>query len=112
MSTEPRGLLIDYDFCTGCHSCEVACKQAHNYPAGVWGIRVHEFVQEKPNGAVEISYLPQPTDLCTLCEQRTQQGDVPSCVKHCQADCLRVGTITELLEVLAAKPKQVLFRLK
>lgn len=20
------GLLIDYDYCTGCHSCETACK--------------------------------------------------------------------------------------
>ena len=21
------GLLIDYEFCTGCHTCEVACKK-------------------------------------------------------------------------------------
>ena len=23
-----NGLLIDYEFCTGCHSCEVACRNA------------------------------------------------------------------------------------
>ena len=21
-----QGLLIDYEFCTGCHTCEMACK--------------------------------------------------------------------------------------
>ena len=25
------GLLIDYDFCIGCHVCEVACKQEHMF---------------------------------------------------------------------------------
>ena len=23
-----HGLLIDYEYCTGCQSCEVACKEA------------------------------------------------------------------------------------
>ena len=22
------GLLVDYDYCTGCHTCEVACRKA------------------------------------------------------------------------------------
>ena len=34
------GLLIDYEYCTGCQSCEVACKEEHNFPVGKWGIRV------------------------------------------------------------------------
>ena len=33
------GLLIDYHYCTGCLSCEVACQQEHNHPAGKSGIR-------------------------------------------------------------------------
>ena len=24
-----EGLLIDYEYCTGCHACEVACAEAH-----------------------------------------------------------------------------------
>ena len=28
------GLLIDYEFCVGCHACEIACKQEHNRPRG------------------------------------------------------------------------------
>ena len=33
-------LLIDYDYCTGCHSCEVACQQEHDYPVGTNGVVV------------------------------------------------------------------------
>ena len=35
-----NGLLIDYEFCTGCQSCEIACKQEHGFSVGTWGIRV------------------------------------------------------------------------
>ena len=35
-----NGLLIDYEFCTGCQSCEVACQKEHGFEAGTWGIRV------------------------------------------------------------------------
>ena len=36
-------LLIDYHYCTGCHSCEVACQQEHNYAAGTNGIMLREY---------------------------------------------------------------------
>ena len=48
-----NGLLIDYDYCTGCHTCEVACQQEHSYPAGEFGIKVTEYIletfEEKPS---------------------------------------------------------------
>ena len=34
------GLLIDYEYCTGCQVCEVACKEEHDFGVGKWGIRV------------------------------------------------------------------------
>ncbi len=104
-----KGLLIDYEFCTGCHTCEVACKQEHGYPAGKWGIKVNEFVQESFNNKVEISYLPFPTDLCNLCQQRTVHGELPACVKHCQAACMTYGEISQLAIEMEKKPKTVLF---
>ena len=45
------GLLIDYEYCTGCQSCEVSCKEEHGYPVGKWGIRV---VDEGPWGSMKI----------------------------------------------------------
>lgn len=40
-----NGLLIDYEFCPGCHSCEVACKEEHGFPVGKGGI---VFMQDGP----------------------------------------------------------------
>lgn len=33
-----NGLLIDYEYCCGCHTCEVACQKEHDYPVEVWGM--------------------------------------------------------------------------
>jgi len=103
-----KGLLIDYEYCTGCQSCVIACKQEHGYPVGKWGIKVHEFKQETFD-KVEIDYLPFPTDLCNLCASRTSEGELPSCVKHCQAACMKFGELAELVKFMEDKPKTVLF---
>ncbi len=104
------GLLIDYEYCTGCQSCEVACKEEHGYPVGKWGIRVHD------DGPWEIeehvfnwNKIPVPTDLCDLCADRTAVGREPTCVHHCLANVMRYGTLEELARQLAEKPKQLLF---
>ena len=68
-----KGLLINYDYCTGCHTCEVACKQEHGYPAGRWGIMVKDCTRET-EGKVQVDFLPFPTDLCDLCARRTAGG--------------------------------------
>ena len=102
------GLLIDYEYCTGCHTCEVACKQEHNYPAGKWGIKVTEYVLETFD-KVAIDYVPFPTDLCDLCAKRTKNGEKPACVKHCQAACMEYGPVKELVKTLEKKGKTVLF---
>lgn len=103
-----KGLLIDYEYCTGCHTCEVACKQEHQYPPGKWGIKVNELVMETFH-KVAVDYLPFPTDLCDLCHRRTQAGELPSCVKHCQANCMTYGEIGELAQTMEKKAKMVLF---
>jgi len=103
-----KGLLIDYEYCTGCHTCEVACKQENSYPKGTWGIKVNEIVLEQ-GGKVEINYLPFPTEMCTLCAKRTAGGAVPSCVKHCQAACMKYGEVADLARELEKKPRMALF---
>jgi Fe-S-cluster-containing dehydrogenase component len=104
------GLLIDYDFCTGCHTCEVACQQEHDYPAGKCGIKVTEFITPGYSKFLHIDNVPFPTDLCDLCAQRTANGEKPSCVKHCQAACMAYGPLTELIQGMENRPKTVLFR--
>lgn len=103
-----NGLLIDYEYCTGCHTCEVACKQEHNYPAGKWGIKVTEYVLETFEKTT-IDYVPFPTDLCDLCGRRIKSGEQPACVKHCQAFCMYYGPIAELVKIMETKAKTALF---
>lgn len=114
MSAE-YGLLIDYEFCSGCESCVVACKEVHDLPVGKWGIRVYKdgpWQKDDSDDSGENfnwNNIPVPTDLCDLCADRVADGRKPSCVHHCQADVMKFDTIDELAKDLKTKPKQVLW---
>ncbi len=103
-----NGLLIDYEFCTGCHSCEVACKQERNLPVGKWGIKLTEIgpSQIAPD-RWEYNFVPIPTELCDLCGERVAQGKKPACVHHCQAQVMEYGPVEELASKMMAKGKKM-----
>ncbi len=104
------GLLIDYEYCSGCQSCEVSCKEEHGYPVGKWGIRVmDDGPWEIEPGHMNWNKVPIPTDLCDLCAERTAKGREPACVHHCLADVMKYGPVAELAAFMEEKPKQVLF---
>jgi Fe-S-cluster-containing dehydrogenase component len=102
------GLLINYDYCTGCHSCEVACQQEHDFPAGKNGIIVTEYEYETLT-KICIDNLPFITELCDLCINRHQEGEEPACVKHCQAKCMKFGFIGELVKDMEERSKMALY---
>ena len=106
-----KGLLIDFDYCSGCHSCAVACKQEHGYPEGKWGIKVEEKVFMDPGkpDSVRVDHIPFPTEFCDLCITRTARGHRPACVKHCQDWCMYFGTLEELAKLMEDKPRAVLY---
>jgi Fe-S-cluster-containing dehydrogenase component len=103
-----NGLLIQYDWCTGCHACEVACKQEHDYTGGVCGIRVDELVMNGPD-KVQVDYVPIMTNFCDLCAERTGRGEAPACVKHCQATCIMYGKISDLAKAQEKQPRSALW---
>lgn len=104
------GLLIDYEFCTNCHGCEIACKREHDIPEGKWGIKVYEVGPWNIEGDEwQLKYLPVPTDMCDMCQERTEKGKLPACVHSCFTGCMEYGTIEELSSRLTRKPSQVLF---
>lgn len=104
-----KALMIDYEFCSGCHSCEVACKQEHDYPVGKGGIHLNEINTILPNGRLRIDYIPFPTAYCDLCAVRTSKGEQPACVKHCQAQVMTYGTVAELAKIMEDNSHYVMF---
>lgn len=116
--TVSYALLIDYEFCSGCETCVIACKEEHNFPVGKWGIRVlndgpwQKDDSDDQGNSFNWNKIPVPTDLCDLCEERVFAGKKPTCVHHCQADVMRFGTLEEMVKEMARKPKQVLWAVK
>ena len=104
-----KGILIDVDYCTGCHTCEVACQQENDYPVGKCGIVVteHQLETNDPDRLM-IYFTPWLTHFCNLCAGRVQAGQKPSCVKHCQAQCLEFGDIAELAAKMQGSRKKIL----
>lgn len=107
---ERKGLLIDYEYCTGCHSCEIACQMEHQLPVGQFGIKVAEIGPWKIEEEVwQYAYVPVPTDQCDLCADRVSKDQSPTCVKHCQAAVMKHGNVAELSKELETKTKLVLY---
>lgn len=106
------GLMIDYEWCTGCYSCEVACRNEHSLPLDKWGIKLTEIGPWKVGDRKwEWNYIPVPTDLCDMCADRVAKGKKPACVHHCQALCMEYGTIEELSKKMSEKGKKVMMYL-
>jgi Fe-S-cluster-containing dehydrogenase component len=104
------GLLIDYEYCDNCHTCEVICKEEHDIPEGKWGIKVFEVGPWQVEGNKwQLTYVPIPTDLCDLCAKRTEKGKLPACVHNCYTGSMKYGSVEELSKNLEEKTRQVLF---
>ena len=74
---------IDYDKCIGCRMCMAACPYNArtfnwNDPVRATGASYGDArVPERARGVME---------KCTLCKERTDEGDEPMCVRCCPAD--------------------------
>ena len=101
------GLLIDNEYCTGCHSCEIACKNEHDLPLGQWGIKVLELGpwERSSDSKWEYRFIPALTADCDLCAERTAAGLDPSCVHHCLAKAMTYGTLEDLALKMGEKGK-------
>ena len=105
-----KGLFIDYEFCTGCHACEIACQVEHGFPVGQCGVYVAEVGPWQIEGDhYQFDYVPIPTDQCDMCADRLELGKKPTCVHHCQAKVMKYGDIDELAADMHAKTKVVTF---
>ena len=110
-----KGILINYEYCTGCHSCEVACRNERGLTAGEYGIKLTEvgpYEYTTPIDAdtpYEWVYNPTITKACDLCEARTAMGKMPSCVQACQAWCMYYGEVEDLAKKMDGKTRWALY---
>ena len=108
-----KGLIIQYEFCTGCMACEVACKKELGLAKGEYGIKVMQYGPVKlPEGSErkwEFFFQPVPTSLCDLCTDRVEQGKLPACVHNCQSKVMEFGEIEDLAKKMVEIPKCVLY---
>ena len=111
MSAE-YGLLIDYEFCTGCHSCEMACKVRQDMNEEQYGIKISQIGPFNIEGdRFMYRYYPIPTDMCDGCADLVAKGKRPTCVHHCQSQVMIYGKLEDLYEELKRKPLQVVYAL-
>jgi len=100
-------LIIDYKYCTGCHSCEVACRKEKNIPLDQWGIKLNEQGPMRLDGGkVMWNYVPVPSDLCDVCAERIEAGKKPSCVQACLGACMVAVELEKIPEAVAAKKNE------
>lgn len=107
-----KGLLVNYEWCSGCHTCEIACQMENKLPVGQYGIKVSQVGpwQYSEKGWV-YDFVPSLTDQCTLCASRVAEGKVPACEQHCQAHCIKFVTPEEAVSEMSGKSK-VMFIVK
>lgn len=92
-----KALLINYEFCTGCHSCEVSCQMEHHLAEDRFGIKLQKIGPwEIEKDVWQYDFLPIPTDQCDLCADRTAKGKDPLCCHHCQAKVMEFGELEEM----------------
>ncbi len=103
-------MLIDYEYCTGCRTCEIACRQEYGREAGkLSGVEVKEFIHTLPSGRLFITNMPTFTKACVFCAGRVRQGLQPACVQHCMARILTFGKIEDLQKQIPEKRKAILW---
>ena len=110
-----KGILINYEYCTGCHSCEVACRNELGLTKGEFGIKVteigpykyHTNINAKTN--YEWVYNPTITKACNMCAPRVEEGKMPSCIQACQAWCMYYDDVEELVKKMDGKTRWALY---
>jgi DMSO reductase iron-sulfur subunit len=75
---EDGTVQVDKSKCIGCQSCVMAC----------------------PYGVRYLNEVSKVVEKCTLCDQRTAQGELPACVHYCQGRARYFGDIDGGIEAL------------
>lgn len=83
---------IDYDKCIGCRMCMAACP----YNARSFNWAEPAFVPDFAYGDGQVERRERGVaEKCTLCKERTDDGDEPLCVRCCPGDARIFGDLDD-----------------
>lgn len=106
---EKLAMLISYHWCSGCHSCEVACQMEHGFSCDEGGIVLSQVGPWRLEGERwQYDHVPHISRQCDLCAERLAKGKKAACEQACQARCLKVGPADELAKEALGKEAQLL----
>jgi anaerobic dimethyl sulfoxide reductase subunit B (iron-sulfur subunit) len=89
--------LVDVEYCTGCEACVLACQQERGFSESEYGLRISKLGPLKLGEKdYQYDFVPQFTQWCDLCAERTAKGKQPACAQHCQSRSLEYGDVEEL----------------
>ena len=92
-----KAILVDYKYCTGCHTCEVACQKRLGLEPDKWGIKLTQIGPDEVSPRNwQYEFVPVPTDRCDKCADRLAHGKQAMCAQHCQAGCIWVDDLEKL----------------
>lgn len=70
-----KALLINYKYCSGCHSCEIACRNHLQCGLGKWGIKLTEIQPfEAHPGDWNWDYVPVPRSSAISAPSASKRG--------------------------------------
>lgn len=107
-------ILINLYRCTGCWTCSMACKVGNQLADAEWW----QFVRTLGNGAgidrpsgkwpnLQMTWMPIHTTDCTLCGERTENGEQPYCVHNCPNDAMTFGDLDDASSPVSLKVKEL-----
>lgn len=91
------GFYFDAESCIGCHTCQVACKDAHDLPVGVNYRVVRSFCCGE-GYEPHLYHISLSQQGCDLCAELRAAGEPVACQAACPMRCIEFGDLEELAE--------------
>ena len=94
------GMLVDLNRCTGCYSCQTACRMVNGFSYDVKWLKVIRQPPEEIGGELRSFHLVVPMALDKCAECITQENP-PLRVKVCMGNALLVAPMKQLSSIAA-----------
>jgi Fe-S-cluster-containing dehydrogenase component len=92
------GMLIDLKRCTGCFSCQTACRETNGYSYDEYWLQVVRRDPVLVDGELRMYHILAPSlDKCAECVARESP---PLCEKVCMGKALFVAPVEKLLPLM------------